>query len=331
MGERRWMATVQSPLTRVPSSGRRPSVLIVEDERETREALKALLEPHFDTLEAEDGQDAIRRMREDAPDLVLADLVMPRMGGLELLRRMENEHPSGGAALIFLSGAEDEATIVRCLEAGAADFVVKPANGRELIARLQRALRQQRERLELETLAQTDSLTGLANFRALSTRLASEFARAARYGTSLAMLMIDLDFLKTVNDRYGHEAGNRVIVHLAAKLRETLREVDFAARYGGDEFVVLLPHQTSAEAAILGERLRGRLGSLVLAAGEAPFPLSISVGVAAHYRDSPKQTPQELLEAADAALYESKRNGRNHVTVFERDLGPRPTELTERH
>jgi len=246
---------------------RRPVLLIVEDDLDTRVALVELLSLDFDVLSATDGADAVAMSRAHVPDLVLADLTMPRLGGLGLLEQASQ------------------------------------------LARL-------------ESLARTDALTGLNNFRALQAKLEEELARAARYGAPLAVLLIDLDHLKMLNDQEGHEAGNAALEVLAEVLRDELREVDFAARYGGDEFVALLPHQTATEAGVVAERLRIRLGRKPWA---LPEPLTMSIGVAAVDGQRQQSDPAALMAAADAALYRAKRLGRDRVEVATpRDGAHRP-------
>ncbi|MHB1846227.1 MAG: GGDEF domain-containing protein, partial [Deltaproteobacteria bacterium] len=167
-------------------------------------------------------------------------------------------------------------------------------------------------------LAQTDGLTSLPNFRAFRARLDEELSRALRYHTPLSLVMIDLDELKALNDRRGHAVGNQAIVTLANVIRQELRGTDFAARYGGDEFVALLSHTDAPNALRFAERVRATLASTGEQLG---LPLRISLGVA---ELEPSHAGAEaLLEAADSALYQAKRSGRNQVAVAERAaVGP---------
>ena len=158
----------------------------------------------------------------------------------------------------------------------------------------------------------------------MQSKLDEEFARAARYAEPLAVLLVDLDNLKTLNDQYGHEAGNAALRAMGEVFREELREVDFAARFGGDEFVALLPHQTAAEAMVVAERLRLRLASRPW---PWPQPLTLSVGIAAMEGSVHVQGPPSLISAADAALYRSKHKGRNRVEV----AGPADGLTTDTH
>jgi diguanylate cyclase (GGDEF)-like protein len=297
-------------------------VLVIDDDQASQEAVRELLHTRYEVLSATDGAAGVRLARLHNPDLILMDLEMPRQDGLGVLKALQEDPQTQDAPVIFITGERDQDALARCLELGATDFLSKPLQGRVLIARMERALRESRERKALQALAQTDALTGLANFRALSSRLGEEFRRATRYRHGLAAVMIDLDNLKQINDRYGHEVGNQAILTLSRQLRACLREVDFAARFGGDEFLVLLPHQTYTQAAIFAERLRSKLGAIRLegAPGLEELRLTISVGIAAHGPKSPKPTPDYLLQVADAALYESKRRGRDRIVVYERDL-----------
>ncbi|MBN8225930.1 diguanylate cyclase [Corallococcus macrosporus] len=300
-------------------SSERALLLIIEDDTAVREGLMDLLAPRFDVLAAPDADAGVELAREHRPDLVLLDRFLPSGDGLAVLETLQNDVRTETVPVIFLTGDADEATLERCLEMGAVDFIHKPASSRELLARIDRAVRQSEQQRKLQVLAQTDALTGLANFRALSVRLEDEFKRALRYGYALSVVVIDLDHLKAINDGMGHDVGNRAILALATLMQGNLRESDFAARFGGDEFVVLLPHQTSMEAAVFAERLRSELRGVNVQRGDgrpAPFGLSISVGVADHTADSPRESTEALLKAADAALYEAKREGRDRVVVY---------------
>jgi diguanylate cyclase (GGDEF)-like protein len=290
----------------------RPVLLVVEDDTPTRSALTEMLGRDWDVLVAEDGTEAVALIQAHVPDLVLADLAMPRLGGMGLLGVLQSDPRTREVPVVFLSGQTDPRTVVDCFSHGAADFIAKPGRPDELRVRLLHAWTQARRVARLESLARTDALTGLHNFRALQAKLDEEFARAARYAEPLAVLLVDLDNLKSLNDQYGHEAGNAALRAMGEVFREELREVDFAARFGGDEFVALLPHQTSAEAMVVAERLRIRLASRPWA---WPQPLTLSVGIAAMEGSVHVQEPASLIAAADAALYRCKHKGRNRVEV----------------
>jgi two-component system cell cycle response regulator len=308
--------------------GNQPAlILIIEDDPGVRDSLCDLLVARFEVLTAADSGAGVELAREQQPDLILLDRFLPSGDGLAVLETLQGDARTDAVPVIFLTGDADEATLERCLEMGAVDFIHKPASARELMARIDRALRQSEQQHRLRVLAQTDALTGLANFRSLTMRLEEEFRRSNRYEYPLSVVVIDLDHLKAINDGMGHDVGNRAILALAGHLKSNLRESDFAARFGGDEFVALLPHQTAAEAAAFAERIRTGLRNVTVQRSDgrpAPFGLSVSVGIADHSQSSPRESTEALLKAADAALYVAKREGRDRVVVYGASPGAVP-------
>jgi two-component system cell cycle response regulator len=301
----------------------RARVLLVEDDADSLSILCELLNSRYDVLCAQDGEQALAIAQSEQPDMMIADVYLPRMDGLALMEALRQDPRTHELPVVFLSGRREERLVVQCFERGAADFVAKPPSSRELFARIDRVVRESKRRAALEELAQTDALTGLANFRALSSRLIEEFKRAERYGHPLSAVMIDLDRLKQLNDRLGHREGNRAIAALGQQLRADLRQTDFAARYGGDEFLVLLPHHTADDAARFADRLRADVREVQLRDADGhpvDFPVTLSVGVAGHRPEAPLEGPEMLLHNADVALYEAKRRGRDQVVVFGREL-----------
>jgi diguanylate cyclase (GGDEF)-like protein len=292
-------------------------VLLVDDDLICRESLAELLQRRYELAFACDGAQGVAVALERLPDLIIMDVVMPGLNGVGAFEELGGDARTSEIPVIFMSALGDESTSALCLNQGAADFVVKPASATELFARIDRTLREVRERRALRALAQTDALTGLPNFRALSARLDQELKRAARYANPLGAVMIDIDHLKLLNDVHGHDIGNRAIAAVARHLRDNLRETDFAARFGGDEFVVLLPHQTAPESAVFAERIRtgvGQIRVLIESNGACPR-LTVSAGVACYWADRGNSTAAELLQIADEALYQAKRAGRDRVVI----------------
>lgn len=311
----------------------RALILIIEDDAGVRDSLSDLLVAKFEVMTAADSGVGVELAREQQPDLILLDRFLPSGDGLSVLETLQGDVRTDFVPVIFLTGDADEATLEKCLERGAVDFIHKPASARELMARIDRALRQSEQQHRLRVLAQTDALTGLANFRALTLRMEEEFRRANRYQYPLSVVVIDLDHLKAINDGMGHDVGNRAILALAAHLKNNLRESDFAARFGGDEFVALLPHQTAVEAAAFAERIRSGLRNVTVQRSDgrpAPFGLSVSVGIADHSETTPREGTEALLKAADAALYVAKREGRDRVVVYGASMGAPPVSA-QRH
>jgi two-component system, cell cycle response regulator len=276
-----------------------------------RQRVQEILEPRMDVRIVGSLTEAAELVRAGSVDLVLLDID-------DRLPQRQIEAASEQLPVLALADGDREWDAAKALELGVTDYVLRPLRPIELMARVERALRMARERTFFRALADTDALTGLANFRALSQRLDQEIRRSVRYGYPIALVMFDLDNLKQLNDGFGHEEGNRAIVALSEHLKKNLRDADFAARFGGDEFTVILPYQTEHDAAVFAERVRQGVASIRLALASdqlASFQLSISAGVTALHLEGDVPSPEELLARADSALYEAKRQGRNRVRV----------------
>jgi diguanylate cyclase (GGDEF)-like protein len=292
-------------------------VLVADDEEDARAALVLTLENEYEISTATDGQGAVDAARAEHPDLVLMDVFMPHVDGLQALERLRADPATADIPVIFVSAGGDDTVKARSFDLGAVDYLQKPFSDRELRARVERTLRLARSQTALRELAQTDPLTGLANLRAFRARLDDELKRARRYGTPLTCVMADMDQLKPVNDEYGHTTGDRAIAAVASVIASELRETDFGARYGGDEFVLLLPHTTAEDGRVLAERICARLRDSTFEASGRPVPLGASFGVACLPQGVADATPEVLVRAADAALYRAKRAGRGRVAVAE--------------
>ena len=316
--EARLVVPVAAPSTaRVPAradAGARGRLLVVDDDADARAALSMILGDDYEVQLAADGQEAVERAAADRPDVVLMDLYMPRMDGLAALEALRADPGTAGVPVILISGRGDELTRSRSLDLGAVDFLQKPFSVRELKSRIERTLRLTRRESELQELARTDPLTGLANLRAFRGRLDEEVKRAHRYRTPLACVMVDMDNLKPINDELGHAAGDQAIRALADVIRRELRETDFGARYGGDEFVLLLPHTSGQEARVFAERVCARLREAPLEIRGRPLPISASFGIAA-LGDEHDEAGELLVRRADGALYAAKRAGRGRVAA----------------
>lgn len=295
--------------------GPRPRVLVADDDADAREALAEVLQPECEVLTARDGEEAVQIARDEHPDLVLMDLFMPRLDGLQALERMRGDPATAEVPVIFVSARGEASVKARALDLGAVDYLQKPFSDRELRARVERTLRLVRSQTALRALAQTDPLTGLANLRAFRARLEDEVKRARRYRTPLTCVMADMDQLKPVNDELGHTVGDRAIATVAAVIRAELRETDFGARYGGDEFVLLLPHTGSDEGRVLAERVCARLRETVLEVAGRRVPIGASFGVACLPDETGDGASEALVRAADTALYRAKRSGRGRVAT----------------
>jgi len=312
-------------------------ILVVDDSRTQLEWLVQVLRKEgFDVAEARDGKEAIRQVRASPPDLVLLDMVLPDMDGLEVLRFIKARTEDSFIPVIILSVKSDLDSKVTGLRIGADDFLAKPFAEAEILARCAAMLRIKhlQERLhdvqrKLEEQSITDSLTSLKNRRFFDERLHEEFRRAQRYGDYLSLIMIDLDHFKQVNDRFGHPAGDTVLREAAALIRASIRDPDICARYGGEEFAVILPKTHMTGALAVAERIWRELGAkdYVLGTGGPGAPdaegaaartirITASLGIA-FYPSKDITSGELLLRFSDQALYEAKRAGRNTICLYQ--------------
>jgi two-component system cell cycle response regulator len=303
------------------SAGR---VLVAEDDATTREYLSTLLEMHgFDVLLADDGHQAVARAREGHVDLALVDVMMPGMDGLDCCRLLKGLFPDSFLPIVLLTARSDTDSRVAGLRIGADDYVSKPFDDRELIARIGNLVRLKRMHDEiseakdrLARLAVRDDLTELYNYRYLQTRLTEEYKRAERYREALSCVMVDVDHFKLINDRHGHDVGDRTLREISARLRDSVREVDVVARYGGEEFLLLLPSTNFSGALSVAERVWRSIGSKAFQLGDGEGRVTASLGVAV-YPSRDIKSKDELLKAADRALYQAKHEGRDRICVFQ--------------
>ncbi len=302
------------------------SILIIDDNRTIRQQIRETLSGTelFGTfLEAGDGIEGFKTLLSEQIDIILCDLEMPGMDGYKFLRMVASREELMDIPVIMLTSHEEQEAKIRGLEAGASDYVTKPFFPAELLARvkvqlkiksLQDSLKESNR--QLKELSQTDALTGLANRRRLMDILAVEFERSRRNDTPFSLLMIDLDHFKRINDTYGHQEGDVVLRSLAQLMLSHLRQYDTAARFGGEEFSLVLPETDRVEAAGVAERMRKEIANLSFSGEIAKLKITASIGVAT----SPNPNighAEDFLRAADDALYEAKNNGRNRVEIAE--------------
>ncbi len=304
-------------------------ILIIDDDPDALSLMRSLcLDAGVQIDEAMDGATGLERAVAQTPDLIVLDMVLPDAGGIEILRRLRAEPRLAAVPVMVVSARRDQTSKVAAFEAGADDYVLKPYDLREVLARLRSQLsrRETLEKLEranielrlanerLEELAITDELTGVANARHFRTRLAEEFLRAERYQTSLALIIVDLDGFKAVNDDHGHHTGDRLLSQVAGRLVAEARSTDIVCRVGGDEFAFLLPHTDLDSAEHLAQRLSERIGATPLRlAGGKLAGVGLSCGVAAWPECAEIASADELFIAADQALYRAKRAGKGVV------------------
>ena len=304
-----------------------PIILVADDIPVNRVLLQRHLEGSgYRVFLAETGKQAFEMAQELQPNLIILDVMMPEMDGLETCRRLKELPTTSDIPIIFLSSREETEIKVNGLTLGANDYINKPFKAEELMARVEVALRLKEERDRLRQTANealtaaehaqqralTDALTGLMNRYGLQRTLVKEIAETRRYKRLLACLMLDMDHFKKINDTYGHLVGDTAIQQIGTLLTETVRASDMVFRYGGEEFIILLPETNLGGAAIVGEKIRAAAESRVFGNGEKVFPLTLSVGIAIL---NDVESGNDMIARADEALYRAKENGRNRVEV----------------
>ena len=293
-------------------------ILVVDDDPAVQNLLgSALVQAGFCPELQDSAEQAFSFLESDAAPLAIVDIKLPGVNGLDLCRRMRDGY---GMDVIVITGYDGEYNYVDALESGAADFIVKPVNISELVLRCERVvearhIRQTRDRSirELRRLAVTDSLTGLYTSGHLFDQLKAEVARCRRYSHEVSMCLLDVDHFKAINDTYGHQEGDRALVHLTQTIRSVMRECDSAFRYGGEEFVLLLPETDGMSALHVAERLRSAVATNGIETLDGSMlRLEVSVGVA---QWEPDEEEKYFLKRADTALYAAKQRGRNQAAL----------------
>jgi diguanylate cyclase (GGDEF)-like protein len=314
-------------------------ILVVDDDPLARRLVEAAVARlgHQATA-AEDGEAAWQCYSQDTADVVITDLLMPRVDGLELCRRIRADARAGYTYIILVTALSDRRDVLRGMEAGADDYLIKPVDLFDLQMRLIAAQRVtdlhaeiDRHRAQLTHLARHDPLTGLGNRRSLEQDLEVLYARSRRYGRGFALAMCDIDRFKAYNDTHGHQAGDQALRAVAAAMVGELRGSDSIYRYGGEEFLLVLPEQILDTARIAVERVRSVVEGLAIkhtAAGGGA--LTVSAGIAACAPGDPT-TPEELLRQADAALYRAKSSGRNCIAVADNRPANEPSARLPDH
>lgn len=301
-------------------------ILIVEDNETLGKRTRSFLESRGHQVSwIPEGMPAIRLAKEGQVDLILLDRQLPDIEGIRICSLLKQDEQTRDIPIIMLTAMNSTEEKVRGLDAGADDYLPKPFEEVELNARVYAALRTKllkdelrRKNGELEkmlhevqTLSITDPLTGLFNRRRFEDMLDAEFKKSYRYNLPLTCIMIDIDYFKSVNDTYGHAVGDGVITDIAKIIQRSIRESDAACRWGGEEFFVLAPMTNKTEALLPAKRILNAVeASIFLGMGDERK--TVSIGIA----DVPAQgidTADKLVQAADTALYEAKKNGRNRI------------------
>jgi diguanylate cyclase (GGDEF)-like protein len=306
-------------------------ILVVDDHEDNIELLRARLEARgYEVYGANDGQAALDQVDKVCPDLILLDVMMPKMDGMEVVRRLKSNPKLPFIPVIMQTALDSTENKVEGLDAGADDYITKPINFAELEARVNSLLRikslqsalalREKELSELNDrlrqISLTDGLTQVENRRSLEERLHDMWQHSVRLHEPIAIVMCDIDKFKSVNDTYGHQAGDWVLKEFAQLLKAEAREIDRVGRYGGEEFLLILPGTVLDAAVTFAERLREKVEKHTFTYPGGTLCRTMSCGVAAS--PHPRVKDQEaLLRAADDALYVAKESGRNRVVRFD--------------
>ena len=311
---------IQSPEREaVAEAGRNGRILVVDDRAPSAERLRLMLASEHQVEIETDPNAAVFHAAEGNFDVLIASLALENFDGLRLCSQVRSLDRTRNVPILAIADEDNKTRLVRALEIGVNDYLTRPIDKHELKARVRTQIRRKRyaERLRDNVqmsieMAVTDALTGLYNRRYMETHVGALVEQAAARGKPLTVLVLDIDYFKAINDTHGHDAGDDVLREFAVRIRKSIRGIDLACRYGGEEFVVVMPETDMAVATMVAERLRRRIAS-------DPFPIqesarkvevTISIGIAGLTRSD---TAASMIKRADQALYRAKRDGRNRV------------------
>jgi two-component system, cell cycle response regulator len=288
-------------------------VFVVDDNKKNIRLLREILEDNFfEVYPFENGLSVVAMAKELKPSIILLDIMMPEMDGFEVCQALKQDLETQDIPVIMITAKAEGADVKRGLESGAFDYIKKPIDEVETLARIQAVLRFKDEQDQLKERAMKDSMTGLFNHALLMDLFQKEYAKAERNNDPLSFVMLDIDFFKKVNDTYGHKAGDHVLRGIASILNLTVRQSDMVGRYGGDEFGLILPGISSEHALQLCERLRKSVEEHIFHL-DTVVMITVSIGVCNRSLEFTEY--KEMIRMADKMLYEAKAKGRNRVIM----------------
>ncbi len=306
----------------IADAGKGGRLLVVDDRKASYERMQAMLADEHHVEVEPDPSGALFRVAEGGYDIVVVSLGLENFDGLRLCSQVRSLERTRNVPILAVAEPEDSARLMRGLEIGINDYLMRPIDKNELLARVRTQIRKKRYTERLRDNVQmsieaaiTDTLTTLHNRRYMESHLGTLVEQAAARGKPLTVLVLDIDFFKVVNDTHGHDAGDDVLREFAVRLKKSIRGIDLACRYGGEEFVVVMPDTDMAVATMVAERLRRRIAAepFAICKGQSSVQVTISIGLAA--LGQPDDTATNVLKRADQALYRAKRDGRNRVVA----------------
>jgi two-component system, cell cycle response regulator len=300
-------------------AGRNGRILMVDDRPTLSDRIQDMLSGEHAVDMERDPTEALFHAAEGGYDLVIVSLDLDNFDGLRLCSQLRSLERTRNVPILAIAEADNNTRLVRALEIGVNDYLVRPFDKNEILARVRTQIRKRRytERLRDNVqlsieMAITDALTGLYNRRYMETHVGTLVDQAISRGKPLSVLILDIDYFKSINDTHGHDAGDDVLQDFAIRIRKSIRGIDLACRYGGEEFVVVMPETDMAVATMVAERLRRRIASepFPIQKGARMIEVTISIGIAAL---GPNDNAAAVIKRADQALYRAKRDGRNRV------------------
>lgn len=292
------------------------TVLVIEDHPDQRDLLAIVLKREgYRVITAGNGVEALEKLQQEPVHIALSDIMMPKMDGFELINRIRSDSTLKNLYVILITARIQEGDRVRGLDLGADDYITKPFSFSELLARVRVGSRVVQYQQHLEHQTQVDSLTGLYNRRAFEKKVWDEFERTKRYQHPLSLLILDIDNFKMINDTYGHHGGDAALKQISETLKARTRQTDFPCRYGGEEFVLVLPETDQENALQVAGKIQEEIRAATFSEGDRQFRLTVSMGISStstkDYLDW-----NEMLHDADQALYSAKHNGKDRAEVF---------------
>jgi two-component system cell cycle response regulator len=306
-------------MTDTPQTGR---ILVIEDRAESAAWFTAALQPLYEVASVDTFEEAMVRVKGGDPDLVVVSLGMRSFDGLRLCSQLRSLPEGRNVPILVVVSDGDRRKLTQALEMGVNDYLTRPVDKNELVARVRTQLRKKRYadrlrhnvQLSLE-MAITDQLTGLHNRRYMSRHLDNLVETAKKSGKPIAFVIMDIDYFKAVNDTYGHDIGDEVLKEFASRIAANVRGIDLACRYGGEEFVVVMPDTDVSFAMQVSERLRKSIETTPFPISREPKKLSLTISIGIAGSEGEGDSANALLHRADQALYRAKRTGRNKVVA----------------